>query len=74
MDYDVGEVFFYNVIERCYIFIFFYVIFCGFVWLYFSLSYLGGKSVVFLIICFMSGIDGFFGYVGNYGYFMEIFF
>lgn len=71
LDYDAGEVSFYNVTERCHTFTFSHATFCGPVRPYFSLSYSGGKSAAPLIICPMSGIDGFSGHVGNHGHSME---
>ncbi|KAM8779726.1 zinc finger protein RFP [Rhynchonycteris naso] len=71
LDYDAGEVSFYNVTERCHTFTFSHATFCGPVRPYFSLSYSGGKSAAPLIICPMSGIDGFSGHVGNPGHAME---
>lgn len=69
--YDAGEVSFYSVTERCHTFTFSHATFCGPVRPYFSLSYSGGKSAAPLIICPMSGIDGFSGHVGNHGHSME---
>ncbi|XP_033617688.1 zinc finger protein RFP [Fukomys damarensis] len=71
LDYDAGEVSFYNVTERCHTFTFSHATFCGPVRPYFSLSYSGGKSAAPLIICPMSGIDGFSGHVGSDGRSME---
>uniref|UniRef100_A0A8C2UUD1 Tripartite motif containing 27 n=2 Tax=Chinchilla lanigera TaxID=34839 RepID=A0A8C2UUD1_CHILA len=71
LDYDAGEVSFYNVTERCHTFTFSHATFCGPVRPYFSLSYSGGKSAAPLIICPMSGIDGFSGHVGSRGRSME---
>lgn len=71
LDYDAGEVSFYNVTERCHTFTFSHATFCGPVRPYFSLSYSGGKSAAPLIICPMSGIDGFSGHVGNHSHSME---
>lgn len=71
LDYDAGEVSFYNVTERCHTFTFSHATFCGPVRPYFSLSYSGGKSAAPLIICPMSGIDGFSGHVGNHAHSME---
>ncbi|KAF0885524.1 TRI27 protein, partial [Crocuta crocuta] len=51
LDYDAGEVSFYNVTERCHTFTFSHATFCGPVRPYFSLSYSGGKSAAPLIIC-----------------------
>uniref|UniRef100_H0VL34 RING-type E3 ubiquitin transferase n=1 Tax=Cavia porcellus TaxID=10141 RepID=H0VL34_CAVPO len=71
LDYDAGEVSFYNVTERCHTFTFSHATFCGPVRPYFSLSYSGGKSAAPLVICPMSGIDGFSGHVGSRGRSME---
>uniref|UniRef100_A0A452UZF4 Tripartite motif containing 27 n=1 Tax=Ursus maritimus TaxID=29073 RepID=A0A452UZF4_URSMA len=71
LDYDAGEVSFYNVTERCHTFTFSHATFCGPVRPYFSLSYSGGKSAAPLIICPMSGIDGFSGHVGSHAHSME---
>ncbi|CAK7313178.1 Zinc finger protein RFP [Vulpes lagopus] len=71
LDYDSGEVSFYNVTDRCQIFTFSHATFCGPVQPEFSLRYLGGKSAAPFIICPLSGIDGFSGHVGNHAHSME---
>uniref|UniRef100_G1PZD1 Tripartite motif containing 27 n=1 Tax=Myotis lucifugus TaxID=59463 RepID=G1PZD1_MYOLU len=71
LDYEAGEVSFYNVTERCHTFTFSHPAFCGPVRPYFSLSYSGGKSAAPLIICPRSGIPGFSGHVGSRGHSLE---